>query len=212
MLLFALTLILACGDKDADDTGPATSTDGGATTDGGTATDGGTTDGGTTDGGTGDGGTSDGGTSDGGTETSPWDQAVRTGYNFNSELAYTWDGGEDFEAKDGDTVICTASSGTWGNPSPSGDCTDCVARWELNINYSAGTGACGKYGFDPDPDGYTRQIGYAPTTTWDGTDYTEVLMAYDPALSAWRPIGDMSFGSPYAMSYRLWSGEPTWER
>ena len=67
-LILSLATLLACGDKDADDSGEpgdGGTTDGG-TSDGGTS-DGGTTDGGTTDGGTTDGGTTDGGTTDGGT-------------------------------------------------------------------------------------------------------------------------------------------------
>ena len=62
-----LTLLLACGDKGGDDTGPGNSNDDTGTPD----NDGGGTDGGGTDGGGTDGGGSDGGGSDGGTEPPP---------------------------------------------------------------------------------------------------------------------------------------------
>ncbi len=68
----SLASLIACGDKDGDDT----STGDGGTEDGGTE-DGGTEDGGTEDGGTMDGGTADGGGGDGGAEidceTAVWD-------------------------------------------------------------------------------------------------------------------------------------------
>lgn len=58
-----LVLLVACGEKDEDDTGAS-----GFAGDGGT-TDGGSADGGSGDGGSGDGGSADGGSSDGGTTT-----------------------------------------------------------------------------------------------------------------------------------------------
>ena len=65
-MMLLLLALMACTDKDPNDSGTLPSTDGGGT-DGGGFTDGGTPDGGTPDGGTPDGGSSDGGGADGGT-------------------------------------------------------------------------------------------------------------------------------------------------